>query len=104
MYICGKVTGEPPAACAANFALAQRAIEAQGHQAINPLTEVNDPGCEWQRAMKICISALMRADAIVLLPNYLNSRGATVERILAEMLDIPIYLYEPSRDIVKRFG
>jgi len=91
IYIAGKVTGEPIAECTMKFGTAQKEIEALGHEAINPLELVNNWKAQWQDAMKICIKALLDADAILLLPDYRDSKGALLEFDIARRLDIKRY-------------
>ncbi|MBK5213391.1 MAG: DUF4406 domain-containing protein [Flavobacteriaceae bacterium] len=91
IYITGKVTGEPIAECTMKFGMAQKQLEALGHQAINPLAVVNDFHTTWPEAMKLCIKALMDADAIYALPCHETSKGAFVELQLAAHLGVPIY-------------
>lgn len=91
IYITGKVTGEPIAQCTMKFGNAQQQIEALGHEAINPLQVVNNWNATWQDAMKLCIKALMDADAIYLLSCSNNSKGAAVEMQLAKHLKIPMF-------------
>lgn len=94
IYIAGKVTGLPKLECTMNFGAAQVAIEKMGHEAINPLVVVNDWKAKWEVAMKKCISALMDCDMILMLDNYNDSPGATVEMDLARTLKIPIVFEE----------
>jgi hypothetical protein len=91
IYITGKVTGEPIAECTMKFGMAQKAIEDLGHEAINPLSVVNDWHTTWKAAMRKCIAALMEADAIYLLPCSKHSKGAKMEMELAAALSIPMY-------------
>lgn len=96
IYIAGKVTGLPITECTMNFGLAQKQIENLGHEAVNPLAVVNDWKCPWEKAMKLCIVALMDCDAIFVLDNYINSSGAMMELHLAKRLNIPVY-FEASK-------
>lgn len=93
IYIAGKVTGLPIAECTMNFGLAQVAIEKLGHEAVNPLTVVNDWKCPWPLAMRKCIAALMTCDLVLMLDNSTDSPGARLEFDLAIKLDIPV-VYE----------
>lgn len=91
IYIAGKVTGEPIHKCTMKFGTAQLNIKNLGLEAVNPLAVVNDWQCDWHTAMKKCIKALMDCDAIVVLEDYNNSDGATLELELAKRLGIIIF-------------
>lgn len=90
IYIAGKVSGEPLAECTMKFGMAQKKLEQSGFTAVNPLEVVGNWKTDWLPAMKLCIKALMDCDGILLLPDYLDSRGATIERNLAKELNIPV--------------
>lgn len=89
IYIAGKVTGENRAECTAKFALAKKEIEALGFEAINPLEVVGHWDTPWNPAMRKCIGALMECDAIVLLPDWISSRGAKIEYEISKFINIP---------------
>lgn len=91
IYIAGKVTGLPIHEVTMKFGTAQKQIEEMGFIALNPLELVNDWKATWQNAMKICISKLATADAVVLLDNWEQSKGAKIEKQLADDLDIPTF-------------
>ncbi len=91
IYIAGKVTGEPKHKTCLKFAMAKKEIEALGFEAVNPLEIVGDFKTPWDVAMKICIKALVDCDAIVLLPDWADSKGARFEHEIAENLDMPIF-------------
>lgn len=90
IYIAGKVTGEKVLLCAAKFKAAQEELEKSGFRAINPLEVVGTWEISWENAMKKCITALMSADAVYILPCVHNSPGAKLEIHLAQRLGIPI--------------
>lgn len=91
IYIAGKVSGEPIAECTLKFGAAQKEIEAQGYRAINPLAVVNDWHCPWDKAMRLCLKAMLDADAVLALPDWQLSRGASIEIIIANHLNIKVY-------------
>jgi hypothetical protein len=58
-------------------------------------TKVLDPtqlptGLQWHEYMKLTIPMLCEADFMVLLPGWEDSRGAIIEVLLANTLNIPI--------------
>ncbi len=91
VYIAGKVTGEPVAECTMKFGVAQKEIEALGYEAVNPLEVVGSFNVTWEEAMRKCIKALMDCDAILLLPDASQSKGANVEMNLVYSLQMPFY-------------
>lgn len=90
VYIAGKVTGEPKHSCALKFATAQKELEKLGHEVINPIEVVGDFNARWAHAMRLCIREMMLCDAVFLLPDWLDSTGATMEAELAEAVDIMV--------------
>lgn len=102
IYIAGKVTGEEYKHCVAKFATAQRILEAEGYNVINPM-ELVSAGTEWEQAMSVCLNALRSCDSLLLLPDWRNSEGAQMERDEAILNNIEIItMYEFS--IGRRFA
>ena len=87
IYIAGKVTGEDYKHCVAKFATAQRILEAEGYKVVNPI-ELVPAGTEWEQAMSICLNALSTCDGLLLLPDWIYSEGAQMERDFAIMNNI----------------
>lgn len=94
VYIAGKVSGTPIAECTMKFGEAQKLIESQGHECVNPLQLVNDWHIEWTDAMRICIKELMTCDAIYALPCWSDSTGATIEVELSRKLNLKLFKIE----------
>lgn len=93
IYIAGKVTGLPYDEVKCKFENAKAELFKR-HESIviavvDPLASVL-PDETWPNAMRICISLLMRCDAIALLPDWNQSRGATLERQLALTLGMEV--------------
>ena len=89
IYISGPMTGMPDL----NFPAFNRAAEqlrAAGHDVVNPV-EVNDGhSSEWADCMRNDIRALMDCDTVALLPGWHDSRGATLERHIAQELGMTV--------------
>lgn len=90
IYICGKVSGRPIHEVTMQFGAAEQKLRALGYNVVNPLTVVNDWHLPWNKAMRLCVAALMRCDALYALPNAAASRGAMIEIEIAEKLGIRI--------------
>lgn len=90
IYIAGKVTGLPKKEVIEKFQNAQKQVEALGYIAVNPIEVVGDFSATWEAAMKKCLKALVDCDAVVILPCWKESKGATIERQLAEDLEMVI--------------
>lgn len=91
IYIAGKVTGRSLIAATHQFGTAEQKLKEAGYTPINPLKVVGTFNITWDLAMRKCITALMSADAVLMLHGYLDSKGACIEMELAKKLNIPIY-------------
>lgn len=95
IYIAGKVSGESLAECTMKFGRVQKMIEALGYEAVNPLELVTDFKTPWNIAMRMCIAKLVDCDAIVLIPDWSNSKGAIIEYNLSRHLEMPNFRGTP---------
>jgi|SRR5690606_17890573 len=100
IYIAGKVTGLPIHEVTMKFGQAQKEIEAQGFEAVNPLEVVGDWKCDWKIAMKKCIKALLDCDAVLFLPCWMDSKGAILEHKIAS--DVGIKTLIGTKQLDKR--
>lgn len=93
IYIAGPMTGYPELNFPAFHAAAAQ-LRAAGFVAVNP-AEINaDPTAGWNQCMRQDIAQLVTCDALVLLPGWEHSRGATIERRLAADLTMPAHPLE----------
>jgi hypothetical protein len=92
VYVAGKMSGLPDLGFPAFHAAAAK-LRAEGHEVINPAEIQPDQTAEWGACLRDCLAALVRCDAIALLPNWDDSRGARLERHVARELGLTtIYL------------
>ena len=87
IYIAGKVTGEDIKACKEKFSKAEFILRRKGYHTINPL-RLCPPDSNWESAMKMCIRNLIECDAIYMLNDWEESRGAKVEHYIATQLGL----------------
>lgn len=93
VYLAGKITGEDE--YKKEFATAERTLRKKGNVVLNPATMPE--GMTVRDYMAICTAMIARADAIALLPNWVNSRGAQIEKALAEYMGLKV-LYTGGKE------
>jgi hypothetical protein len=89
IYIAGPMSGIEDFNFPAFNAEAAR-LRDLGHNAINPVEINPDQAMSWHDCMRRDIAALVTCDAISMLPGWQNSKGATLERHIAERLGMVI--------------
>lgn len=89
IYLSGKMTGLPEFNYPAfNAAAAQ--LRAMGHTVLNP-AENPVPACgTWAGYMRLALAQLVQCECIVLLPGWSESKGALIERKLAQVLGMDV--------------
>lgn len=92
VYLSGVITGDNN--YKSKFKRAEDYLKERGLEVINP-AELNEgvEGYEWQDYMKADIKALLDCDAIFLIKGYESSKGALIEKSLAEGLGL-IVMYD----------
>lgn len=96
IYIAGKITGLPLEVAKYNFALTENYLLELGHEPINPLTKTSEiEGKSWAEYMAEDFLLLYDCDAIYLMSNWQESKGARIEQFIAQTLG-QIILYAPS--------
>lgn len=86
VYISGPMTGLPEFNYPAFFAAEER-LKERGHEVINP-ARPGDEAWGWLEFMRRALCDLSEADAIHMLDGWEKSRGATLERHIADALGL----------------
>jgi len=90
VYISGPMTGYPEFNYPA-FHAAEAAWTAAGHEVFNPARNADgSTDRPWSFYIRLDIALLLQVDAIAMLPGWEKSRGANLERTIAEALDLPV--------------
>lgn len=99
VYIAGPMTGLPDYNYPAfnQMAVALRAV---GHEVLNPAENPVPPCGTWQGYMRMALAQLVQCQCVALLPGWTESRGALLERKLAQILAMDVVMAE---DLL-RFG
>lgn len=99
-YIIGPVTGFPEDNKPA-FDAARAALEETGaYEKVGIPHDYVPAGAEWHEAMRISIAAMLEHASVVFLPGSEDSRGASVEGLLATELDMPCISLEEACRII----
>ena len=94
VYISGPISGRPPEEYLPPFAKGERDLRNLGYKPVNPTTQFGRLQPLFNRLpyhlqMVIDLLRLSRCDMILLLNGWKTSRGAKLEKALADYLNIP---------------
>ena len=92
VYISGPISGYDHAERKEAFASAANRFRRQGYYVVNPMEIQLPKEASWSDYMRTDIRALMDCDIIYMLSGWEKSRGATIERNLAEELGMRVML------------
>lgn len=74
------------------FNAAAESLRALGHSVFNPAEAFDGDASQPRSAyMRLDVAALLEVDAVVTLPGWESSKGATLEVAIARELDLPVY-------------
>lgn len=93
LYLSGPMTGLPDLNMPAFHAAAAR-LRAAGYTVVNPAEINSDPAADWHACMRADIKALCDCDAIALMPQWGQSKGAHLELHIAHRLGLEVYTVE----------
>ena len=89
VYIAGKISGLPIEEAFIKFRNAELKLLNEGHTVINPMTLRHNHDKTWESYMRECVSAITTVDEVYYLPCWSDSKGAKIELMIAESLNIP---------------
>lgn len=92
VYISGPITGLPREEAERLFADAAAKVAARGHEPINPMLNGLPDTATWGEHMRADIRLLLDCDAIYMVGQWWESKGAMVEWQLASGLGIEQYM------------
>lgn len=98
IYISGKISGMNRFRSKLHFRNAQRYLEGKGYEVINPwknqdIQDVVDMGGDYTAILLECLNVLGSCDAIYMLDNFMESRGAMAEHAFAIACGIKVYYW-----------
>lgn len=88
VYISGRISGMEKAAFGL-FEEAEFKLLEKGYRVVNPMKLPHRHDLTWESYMKEDIAALCACDYIYFLSNWMDSRGAQIENMIADLFNIP---------------
>jgi len=89
VYIAGPMTGIKDHNYPAFHAAATQ-LRAEGYDVVNPAEQPYGMGKTWEFYMRLGLQGLLQCDEILMLPGWRNSKGAVLERQVAETLGMTV--------------
>jgi len=95
IFISGKITGLSREEAGDNFYNVEAKFRAEGHECFNPIRMADKVGWNlpYNYYMSECLKELPYCDAIYMIKNWRESRGAKIEYMVAKQLGLDI-MYE----------
>ena len=91
IYISGKITGLPLSEARQRFADSADFLNEIGFEAVNPLNNGLDDKATWKEHMVADIAMLLDCEAIYMMDNWIESRGASIEYDIANRLNLDVW-------------
>jgi hypothetical protein len=97
VYISGKISDLDTTEAIRNFKHSESIITSIGMNPVNPMKNGLPVEAEWHEHMGIDIKMLLECDAILMQPNWNESKGARIEKCIAKEFNMIIF-YEEEID------
>jgi len=97
VYLSGPMSGLPDNNYP-TFNKGAKVLRMLGYDVVNPAendidVQGLDDDAAWHKYLRHDIKLLMDCDCLVLLPGWPDSRGATLERLIAQSLSMPVMTF-----------
>ena len=103
VYISGKISGDDLTCVEIKFNTAEKMLREHGFFPINPLKNGLPNIATWDQHMVRDIELLLTCDAICLLPDWQQSKGARIEAFIAMEKEMPkVYLPDHFKNELKK--
>lgn len=96
-YLSGAITGIPYFLMVKKFREAQQELEAEGWEVVSPLDNGLPVESSWGTHLGRDLDMLATCDAIILLPCWINSTGAIMEKYFAHLKGIKVLAYNKPK-------
>lgn len=103
IYISGRISGLPYEEVVEKFGIAKRHLSGLGFIVVNPLDNGLEQEESWQNHMIADIALLFKCDAIYMLFDWLDSKGAMIEKHIAQTTGMGIF-YESKMEEDQRLN
>lgn len=106
VYISGKIAGLSHEEVVKRFSAAEKLLRERGYEPVKPILSIPDEKT-LEEAMLADLAVLMNCDAIFMLDGWMNTKGACIEKYVAEITGKIVrfetaVLNDPYYDIVHR--
>lgn len=103
IYISGQISGLPLEEARRKFDTAEESLKAKGYEVVNPMKNGIPHDAAWELHVAMDIVLLMSCESIYMLPCWIFSRGATLEKNFADLTGkTVVYEEEPRNEDIKR--
>lgn len=105
VYVAGPMSGLPDMNYPAFHEAAAR-LRAKGWHVENPAENPDphvDASCHWTAYMRMGVSQLMTCHAIYLLPGWQQSKGASLEYLIAQRLGLQVMQHHQQEDVLQEW-